>query len=107
LCRLLSCFWCILRSPYVSLSPWLNPSFSLLYFDLFTPQLARRKFPSLLRIPFLSKYCGSDLRQKTCEFKDLYFWRNCRKSNLLYNDAYLVIFGPLRLKIRAITRDSI
>jgi hypothetical protein len=47
------------------------------------------------------------LRQETCEFKDLYFWRNCRKSNLLSNDTNLVIFGPLRLEIRAINRDSI
>ena len=51
----------------------LNPSFYLLYSGLFTPQLARRKFPSLLHIPFLSEYCGLHLRQKTCEFKDIYF----------------------------------
>jgi hypothetical protein len=47
------------------------------------------------------------LRQETCEFKDLYFWRNCRKSKLLSNTTDLAIFGPLRLEIRAINRDSI
>jgi hypothetical protein len=39
--------------------------------------------------------------------KDLYFWRNCRKSNLFSNEADLEIFGPLRLEIWAITRDNI
>ena len=42
-----------------------------------------------------------------CEFKDLYFWRNCRKSNLLSNETNLAIVGPLRLEIWAITRDNI
>ena len=56
---------------------------------------------------FLPRHYRPDLRQETCEFKDLYFWRNCRKSNLLSNDTNLVIFGPLRLEIRAINRDSI
>jgi len=84
-----------------------EPFFSLLYSGLFTPQLARRKFPSLLRIPFLFEYYGTDLRQKTCEFKDLYFWKNYRKSNLLSNNIDLAIFGPLRLEIWVVTRDSI
>ena len=56
---------------------------------------------------FLPRHCGPDLRQETCKFKDLYFWRNCRKSNLLSNDTDLAIFGPLRLEIRAINWDSI
>jgi hypothetical protein len=56
---------------------------------------------------FLPRYCRPDLRKETCEFKDLYFWRNCRKSNLLSNDTNLTIFGPLRLKIRVIIRDNI
>jgi hypothetical protein len=55
----------------------------------------------------LPRHCGPDLRQETCEFKYLYFWRNCRKSNLLSNDTNLTIFGPLRLEIRAINQDSI
>jgi len=80
--------------------------FSFIFWP-FYPQMERRKFPSLFCIPFLSGYCGPDLRQEMCEFKDLYFWRNCRKSNLLSNDTDLVIFGPLRLEIWAITRDSI
>jgi len=42
-----------------------------------------------------------------CEFNDLYFWRNCRKSNLLSNDTNLAIFGRLTLEIWAITRDNI
>jgi hypothetical protein len=56
---------------------------------------------------FLPRHCGPDLRQETCEFKALYFWTNCRKLNLLSNDTNLAIFGPLRLEIRAINRDSI
>ena len=58
-------------------------------------------------ISFQSRYCRPDLRQETCEFKDLYFWRNCRKSNLLSNETDLEIFGSLRLEIWAITWDSI
>ena len=107
LCHLLSFFWCIIWLLYISMSTRLNPSFSLLYSGLFTPQLSRRKFPSLLHIPFLSEYCGLDLRQKTCEFKDIYFQINCRKSNLLSNDTNLAIFGPLRLEIWAKTQDNI
>jgi len=80
--------------------------FSFIFWSLY-PHMERRKFPSLFRIPFLSGYCGLDLRHETCEFKDLYFWRNCRKSNLLSNSTNLAIFRPLRLEIWAITRDSI
>jgi hypothetical protein len=77
--------------------------------------MERRKFPFLFRIPFLFGYCRPDLRQETCEFKDLYFWRNYRKSNLLSNDTNLVIFrslnliifGSLRLEIWVIIQDSI
>ena len=58
-------------------------------------------------ISFLFGYCGPDLRQEMCEFKDLFFQRNCRKSNLLSNNIDLTIFGPLRLEIRAINQDSI
>jgi hypothetical protein len=67
----------------------------------FYPQMKRRKFPSLFRIPFLSRYCGPDLRQATCEFKYLYFWRNCRKSNLFptipilqFLDLWDLRYGP-------------
>jgi len=81
----------------------LNFFFFLFYILAFLHQMERRKFSSLFCIPFLSGYC----RQETCEFKDLYFWRNFRKSNLLSNDINLVIFRPLRLEIQAITRDSI
>jgi len=79
------------------------------YFILwpFYPQMERRKFPSLFRIPFLFGYCEPDFRQETCEFKDLYFWGNCIKSNLLSNNMNIAIFGSLRLEIWAITRDSI
>jgi hypothetical protein len=56
---------------------------------------------------FLRRHCRLDFRQETCEFKDLYFWRNCRKLNLLSNDTNLVICRPLRLDIKAINRDSI
>jgi len=84
-----------------------EPLFFSFIFWPFYPQMERRKFPSLFRIPFLFGYCGPYLRQETCEFKDLYFWRNFRKSNLLSNDINLAIFGPLRLEIQAITRDSI
>ena len=83
-----------------------DPSFFLLYCGLFT--LAGIKTVSFSDLnSFLPRHCGPYLRQETCEFKDLYFWRNCRKSNLLSNDTNLVIFGPLRLEIRAINRDSI
>jgi len=81
------------------------PSFFLLYCGLFTP--AGMKTISFFYLnSFLPRHCGPDLRQETCEFKDLYFWRNYRKSNLLSKDTDLVIFGALRLKIRAMNRDS-
>jgi len=83
-----------------------TPLFSLLYCGLFTPARMKTVFFSDLN-SFLPRHCGLDLRQETCKFKDLYFWRNYRKSNLLSNDIDLVIFGPLRLKIRAINQDSI
>jgi hypothetical protein len=69
--------------------------------------MERRKFPSLFCNPFLYGYHEQDLRQETCEFKDLYLWRNCGKLNLFSNNTDLVIFRPLRLEIQAITRDSI
>jgi len=83
-----------------------DPSFFLLYCGLFTPAGMKTISFSDLN-SFLPRHCGPDLRQETCEFKDLYFWRNYRKSNLLANDTNLVIFGPLRLEIRAINQDSI
>ena len=83
-----------------------DPSFFLLYCGLFTPAGMKTVSFSDLN-SFLPRHYRPDLRQETCEFKDLYFWRNCRKSNLLSNDTNLVIFGPLRLEIRAINRDSI
>jgi len=83
-----------------------DPSFFLLYCGLFTPARIKIVFFSDLN-SFLPRHCGPDLRQETCEFKDLYFWRNYRKSNLLSNDTNFSIFGPLRLEIRAINRDSI
>jgi len=101
-------FLCLYVSP-------LNPYFfSFIFWPLY-PQMERRKFPFLFRIPFLFGYCKPDLRQEMCEFKDLYFWRNYRKSNLLSNDTNLVIFGSLnlvifgslRLEIWVIIQDSI
>ena len=90
----------------VSLFQPLNPSF-FFYILAFLPPDGKKKVSFYVSYSFLSGYCEQDLKQKTCEFKDLYFWRNCRKSNLLSNDIDLVIFGPLRLEIRAINRDSI
>jgi len=82
------------------------PSFFLLYCGLFT--LAGMNTISFSDLnSFLSRHCRPDLRQETCEFKYLYFWRNCRKLNILSNDTNLAIFGPLRLEIRAINWDSI
>jgi hypothetical protein len=52
LCRLLSYFWCILRSLCVSLFQSLNPSFSLLYPSFFTPRWKEENF--LLCFVFLS-----------------------------------------------------
>ena len=105
LCHLLS-FFRVLCGFSMSLCAPLNPSFSLLYSSFFTPRWKEENFISLFHIPFLSGYCRLDLRHETCEFKDLYFWRNCRHSNLLSNNNNLAIFGPLKLEIRAITQDS-
>jgi hypothetical protein len=82
------------------------PLFFLLYCGLFIP--AGMKTISFFYLnSFLPRHYRPDLRQETCEFKDLYFWKNCRKLNLLSNDTDLAIFRPLWLEIRAINRDSI
>ena len=83
-----------------------RPSFFLLYCGLFIPAGMKTVSFSDLN-SFLPRHYRPDLRQETCEFKDLYFWKNCRKSNLLSNDTDLAIFRPLRLEIRAINRDNI
>ena len=106
LCRLFFFILSILGFLYVCFSSLADPSFFLSYCGLSTP--AGMKTVSFSELnSFLPRHCGLDLRQETCEFKDLYFWRNCRKSNLLSNDTNLAIFGPLRLEIKAINRDSI
>ena len=105
LCRLSSSLQSLLGFLYACTS-FLQTPFFLLYCGLFTP--AGMKTVSFSDFnSFLPRHCGPDLRQETCKFKDLYFWRNCRKSNLLSNDTDLAIFGPLRLEIWAKTQDNI
>ena len=106
-CRLLSFSFLCCRVSTCLPSPIFRPPPSLiLYCGFSTPAVMRKISYSALN-SFLLRHCGPDLRQKTCEFKDLYFWRNCRKSNLLSNDTDLTIFEPLRLEIWATTRDNI
>jgi hypothetical protein len=83
-----------------------TPLFLYIYCCLFTPAGMKTVSFSDLNY-FIPRHCGPNVRYETCEFKDLYFWRNCRKSNLLSNDTNVVIFRPLRLEKRAINRDSI
>jgi len=107
-CVASSPIFCVLCGFFMSLCVFqLNLFFFLFYILALLHQMERRKFSSLFCIPFLSRYCRPCKRQETCGFKDLYFWRNFRKSNLLSNDIDLVIFRPRRLEIQAITRDSI
>jgi hypothetical protein len=73
----------------------------------FLPPDGKKKVSFYVSYSFLSRYCEPDLKQKTCEFKDLYFWRNSRKLNLISNNIDIAVFGPLRLEIWAITHDSL
>ena len=82
------------------------PFFLLLYCGFSTPAVMRKVSYSALN-SFLLRYCGPDLRQKTCELKDLYFWRSCRESNFLSKKTDLAIFGRLSAEIRAINRNSL